>query len=469
MIPTNLLISKITNSDILMTWGNLGIRLIGHIILLPLILKNFSVEEVNLWLLFNSIIFFHSVVDFGFTPTFVRIIAYNSANSKISSNNQDLDFFKKISLSEIIGAMKKIYQNMSLILFFLLISVGTFSMIIPISNLTNQVHGWISWIFVMCSTIITFRGGMYAAYLRGINQIAIQQKWQFYAGFIIIICSIISILINASLLLLVSITTIGYMLSFIFNKKLARRYTPDEGWSNIINYNKEIFNKIWPSVWKSGLGVLFSYLSMQGIGILYAQITISKNSASFLLAQKVIRTITTFTNPIFYNKIPLLAKSYSENKYEKLLNIAKINIFKANWLLAISIIFIGLIIDKLLISINSNTKFVSHEIWILLGIAILLERIGAMHLQIYSVNNDIVWHKANGITGILIFILFPFFYYKYGMIGLPLSFLVSNLFFYMPYCLNKNYKHFKLNFIKFDFSRSFIPIATLIIFYFIKL
>ena len=35
----------------------------------------------------------------------------------------------------------------------------------------------------------------------------------------------------------------------------------------------------------------------------------------------------------------------------------------------------------------------------------IAERVGALHIQLYSMTNHIVWHIANGVTGILLIVL----------------------------------------------------------------
>ena len=59
-----------------MTWIALTVRLAGFAVLLPLVLRYFSVEEVTLWLLFSTIASFQFLADFGFGQTFSREIAY---------------------------------------------------------------------------------------------------------------------------------------------------------------------------------------------------------------------------------------------------------------------------------------------------------------------------------------------------------------------------------------------------------
>ena len=70
------------------------------------------------------------------------------------------------------------------------------------------------------------------------------------------------------------------------------------------------------------------------------------------------------------------------------------------------------IADILLKLIDSNIMFVSPLLWIIMGCVFFAERYGAMHLQLYSITNHIIWHFVNSISGLIYitssFILFPF-------------------------------------------------------------
>ena len=80
------------------------------------------------------------------------------------------------------------------------------------------------------------------------------------------------------------------------------------------------------------------------------------------------------------------------------------------------------------------------RLWFLLAITIFVERYGALHMQLFSTTNRIVWHIANGISGLLIIsyllILPPIF----GVLGFPLSFLLGYACFFCWYSASLSYR-----------------------------
>jgi hypothetical protein len=96
--------------------------------------------------------------------------------------------------------------------------------------------------------------------------------------------------------------------------------------------------------------------------------------------------------------------------------------------------------------------------------AYFFERYGALHLQFYSITNDIVWHIANGVSGI-IFIGLSFVFaavLRIGIISFPLALIISSLSFFAWYSAGKSYKYFNLDFPGFEYRTSFYPLLLMI-------
>ena len=110
---------------------------------------------------------------------------------------------------------------------------------------------------------------------------------------------------------------------------------------------------------------------------------------------------------------------------------------------------------------TSNIIFVSPLLWVLMGYAFFAERYGAMHLQLYSVTNHIIWHIVNGISGLIYifvsFLLFPFI----NIYAFPLGILIGYLSFYCWYSAKRSYGVFNLNFVNFESHTVLKPFIVL--------
>ena len=107
--------------------------------------------------------------------------------------------------------------------------------------------------------------------------------------------------------------------------------------------------------------------------------------------------------------------------------------------------------------INSKVDFPNPKIWLLIGFGILLERFGAMHLQIYSTTNHIIWHWLNGLTGLILLVFFVFTLPFVGLYAFPLGYVFAYICFYSWYAPKISYRLLKTTFWKFE-SQLFIPV-----------
>lgn len=79
--------------------------------------------------------------------------------------------------------------------------------------------------------------------------------------------------------------------------------------------------------------------------------------------------------------------------------------------------------------------------------AFLLERYGAMYLQLYTLTNHIIWHIANGITGVVMITLVVLFHNNLDIYIYPIAMCIAYGLFFVPYVVMKTYKEYNLSFL----------------------
>jgi VIT1/CCC1 family predicted Fe2+/Mn2+ transporter len=100
----------------------------------------------------------------------------------------------------------------------------------------------------------------------------------------------------------------------------------------------------------------------------------------------------------------------------------------------------------------------------LLGVGYFAERYGAMHLQLYSITNHIVWHTVTAWTG-SIFLIVSFLLIKtQGYLAFPIAKIVAYLGFYSWYCAKYSYKKFSINFLRYESQVLMMPVIVFIFF-----
>ena len=452
-----------------MTWGSFLTRSLSLVIVLPLILTRLSTEEIALWYLFMTIISFQMLVDVGFSPTFSRVIAYAMGGAKVddlkSPKDQNNGQANWETLELICSEMRVFYSRLGILWPLLLVIFGTLALIKPISHVQNTLSVWTAWGVIVIVSTVTLRGNIYSAYLQGINKVALLQRWQAITSLGAIVTSFLVLILGGGILGLV-IAHQGWQLLNILRNRWLSRAVEDGHFKNFSKrkQNKKVFDAVWPSAWRSGMGVFMSYGLIQASGIMYAQVGSAAGVASYLLALRLIGTVSSFSQAPFYSKLPTLARLFSESRKKELIRVAKRGMALSHWTYIAGFISLGLIGEPLLKLIGSNADFPSQMLWILLGLGFFVERYGAMHIQLYSTTNHIIWHIANGVTGMIYLIVSIVFFQFIGVYAFPVGILAGYLGFYAWYSAIHSYKAFDLKFISFEKSTSFGPLAAILIY-----
>jgi O-antigen/teichoic acid export membrane protein len=466
--------NRFWNSPTLMTWGSFVTRSLSLVVVLPLILTRLSTEEIALWYLFSTIIGLQILVDVGFSSTFSRVIAYAMGGA----TNAELKDFRSISQSvrqsepnwktieQIYSTMRTIYFGLAAIAILLLSTLGSWALLKPISATANVTSAWIAWGVIIVVSTINILGNPYSAYLQGVNQIALLRRWETFTSLGAITTSFIVLFLDGHLLPLVIANQSWVVLNNLRDLWLCLKV--EEGrFKKFTNQriDRIILEAVWPSAWRSGVGVFMSYGLVQISGVIYAQVGTASGVASYLLALRLIQMVSQFSQAPFYSKLPVLAKLRSEGNLEQQVSVAKRGMLLAYWTYVAGFIGLGILATPLLKLIGSNAEFVSPLLWGLMGLSIFAERYGAMHIQLYSTTNHIIWHIANGVSGVIYLVVSLALFKQIGVYAFPVGTLAGYLGFYCWYSAMHSYRAFGLKFWKFERLVMLKPLAVMLIYF----
>jgi O-antigen/teichoic acid export membrane protein len=229
-------------------------------------------------------------------------------------------------------------------------------------------------------------------------------------------------------------------------------------------FDRNIFSAVWPSAWRSGAGIFMSQGLIQASGLIYAQHGSSASVASYLLGLRLVQAISQFSQAPFYSKLPMLSKLRATGNISKQIRLAAESMRLSYWVYVACFIFVSALATPLLEMIGSNADFPEPLLWTLLGIGIFTERFGAMHIQLYSTTNHIIWHIANGGSGILYLTAYLFLYSHISVYAFPVGIIIGNLGFYCWYSAWHSYRVFDLKFWEFENTTTLKPLLVMCLF-----
>ena len=453
-----------------MTWGGFLSRSLSLIIVLPLVLTRLSTAEISLWYLFSTIIGLQSLVDMGFSPTFTRVISYarggvkveelgDLRERKISTTNSETEWE---TVERICSTMWVVYSRLTLISVPCLFLLGSWSLVKPIGASDTPLLAWTAWGAILCVSTFSLLGNLYASYLQGLNQVALLGRWEIITSLGAIVTSFIVLLFDGGLLGLVIANQSWRVLNILRNRFLCR-YLFDKRFKAFHwkGSDTKIFSAVWPSAWRSGLGVLMSYGLVQFSGVMYAQFGQVSNVASYLLGLRFIQLISSFSRAPFYSKLPTLTTLRAQGETKKLIQVAQRGMKLSYLSYALGFVGLGLFSEPILQLIGSNANFPNSALWSLMGLAIFAERYGAMHIQLYSITNHIIWHIATGVSGSIYLVLSLILFQYFSVYTFPIALLISYVAFYSWYCANYSYREYGLKFWTFERKTLLLPSAVI--------
>jgi hypothetical protein len=278
-----------------------------------------------------------------------------------------------------------------------------------------------------------------------------------------ILTSFVVLLVGGRLVALVAANQVWVAINLFRDWRLAR--TVEDGRLRSFRsrgIDPEIMGIAWPPAWRSGLGISFSRGVLYASGLVYAQIANAAALSTYLVAFRAIQMVSELSQAPFYSKIPALARLRSEGRFADQMSMAQRAMRLSHWTYAAGFVGIGLAASPLLASIGSQVQFADGRLWALLGLAFFVERYGAMHIQLYSTTNHIIWHVANGVTGVLYIAISLLLLGPLGVYAFPIGVLCAYLGFYSWYSAGYVYRTFHTGFFRFERAVAIPPAAVVV-------
>lgn len=422
-------------------------KVIGNLLLFPVMLSTFSEVEVTLWLLIlttNSMIL---LVDFGFSPTFIRLVSYVSGRDSYAIQNQQYHKTVTFTLTEILSLVDKIYAVLGLlvVLISIVISYTLFDKVIDEIEDSSSIENALPFLMSSMGLVVYFTKNN--VFLFGIREISTLKKAETIFSIINYSVMLITILIMRDYLITITLYFImlisnGLIIALIAKKFRAPR--PDT-----IKINPLLAGTVFNTAWRSGVGVLFGFCLTQGLGIYASQKFSVDEVGSFLLMMRLVQVSASVIKPIFYTKLPQLSEMYANASSNLILELAMSRIKTMLALQVCAYIILYTLGNTLLTMMNSSLMLPPFLIFASICLVDFCISLGSALLQVQTLNNKVHWHTANGIP-VLLLLLFVSITTISELSELTIVHLLIIVSTYMPYCIVKFLK-FKVMLLKREF------------------
>lgn len=408
---------QIDKFDIFWTYLSKFLRIGQGLVLLPLILRYLPTDQIAIWALFSTITALVSVFDLGFSNVFSRnvtqILSGKSINTKNINAEESYEPLDSYSLNKLLDIMKKFYRYVSLLLFFLLSTVGTFYIYTVGKDVNNKYQLYFSWGFLIMSAVLNFFYNYLTIVLESKGLIKETQKISVYGIFLSMIFAVIGIFMGWGL---IAITLSGFV-SVIFNRFFLHRMYNKEIKPLIINTDFEFdityFKEIWSVTYKVSIASISS-IAIYRSGIIIISLFLPlKEAGVFAFSMNIAFILSEVSFMYFYTHLPQINSMVYHKNYDSLKKIFLVSIFMTITSLSLGgivLIFFG---NYILNSIGSNMSLIEGAPFIFIIIILILDQIQNMSTFILFSDNKLNYMWAYAISSISI-ILLTFLFCKFS-------------------------------------------------------
>ncbi|MDO4725674.1 MAG: O-unit flippase-like protein [Porphyromonadaceae bacterium] len=407
------------------------LKLASGILILPVILKYFTADEVGIWMVFLSFSTIVLLFDFGFSNTFTRNITYifSGANRLHCEGFEYIESGTGVNfelLKSTIRAMKWFYTRISLVILVFLLTGGSIYIyhLISKSFVGNSNTVYVSWLLYSC--ILCYQ--TYTLYLDSLmlGRGLVKRNKQ-----IIIIAQLLFLLVSSLLIIFFKTgllgIVVGQLLSIITNRVLSYLAFYDQSIKSGLSVAsstdyKKTLHLISPNAIRIGITSLGSFLVNRSsifVGSLYLPLA---SIASYGVSKQVADIIVNIASVYFYTFYPKMIKSRvnGDNGLLKSLYLRSDIIYISLFVFmgGITVLFGNVI----LIQINSNTLLLQTLLLILLLFVSFLETNHSLAGSVLLTKNEVPFFRASIVSGLLtILLLFMFIHSNFGIISLILA------------------------------------------------
>lgn len=396
-------------------WGYLSLFLVQgiNIILLPFILLFLNTKELGLWYTFSSLYGLAMLIDFGFQATISRNVSYVWSGAKgikksgfqDSSNNNKID---KHYFIKLLSSIKSIYYLMGIVIFLLLISIGTLYVYnITLGEVDTKV-ALISWFFYFIAIVLNIMFSFWNAILRGIGAIKEYNKTLILSK----LCQIIFTITFLYFGLGIVGVTLAYLFSVIVNRIILSRYfykynkiTKQLKGKLRAKLDKKIIKDLMPNTIRTGITSASNYLVINFPIILSSYFISLEVSGQFGIVNQIITLCLTISNSYFNTYLAQFNYYRVKNKLDSLTDLFRKSLlinYAINLVLFLGVILFG---NYLLELFTEDKSLLPLPLLLIIITYRFLYNNQTVFVSLLSTRNIIPYYKSFFISALLIVLI----------------------------------------------------------------
>ena len=383
--------SRVFRSAVAWSFVATSLKLGSAILILPLILRRVSADELGLWYVFLSFGALAMLIDFGFGHTINRAVAYLWAGARelapyglgMRETEKCLEETSLCNsepnrplLSRLIGALKFYYAALGIFALTLLLVAGGWWVCLKTQNLPNATALRIAFVVYSFGIALNLVGAIWLYALNGVNRVRESLQLNvlcLVANYIIII---VGLLAGFRLWALV----IGTFVMGITERSLGRivftKLVPLEK----TRFDSRIIKVLWPNAWRTGAVAIGGYFVLQANTLICSGFLGLKTTASWGLSLQAVTFLVGVSSVWVIVKIPFLNQLRVQGRLRELTVLFRQRVALSILTYILGAIALLLFGESLLGFLHTKTQFLPNVMLLTLLVIFFLE----MHHCLYA-------------------------------------------------------------------------------------
>lgn len=389
--------------DFIWSYLSRGLNIGVGILVLPIILKKLSPEELGVWYIFLAISSLITLLDFGFLPTLQRNIGYIFKGAdELQAEGVPTKFNSFINyqlLYDSIYASKKLYHKITIIIFILLNTLGSYYIYTIIKDLNNFKEIFIAWVLYLLSLCLNFYFYYYTALIKGKGLIGESEKITVISKLSFILICYILFFLNFGLITL----SIANLISVFILRMCSQRifYTSElkERLRDLKVKNQTLLKIMMVNAKKVGIVSIGGFLLSKGNTFVVSKYFSLELVGKYGLTMQIFSILLGVTATIYQVYAPEFYEYRLKNNLEKLKDKYVACYIVNLLLLVLGILGIIFILPLFLKLMGKNNSLLTHNQLLFLSLCFILESIHGNAAFILSTKNYIPYVKAGIFSG----------------------------------------------------------------------
>lgn len=415
----------ISSEDINWSYFSKFLNLVSGLLILPLILRLLTENEIGLNYLMITVGALVTLIDFGFAPQFGRNISYIYSGAQdlreegvdISKTSFEVNYHL---LATLIHTARYVYRILGFIAIVFLLSFGTLYIYHVTDGFAKVEDSLLIWVIFSFSVFFNIYFSYYISLLTGKGMIMESNKANIYSKLFYVSASFLALYSGFGLL---GITIVGLISPFIHRYFSQRFFFTEELREKINQYKvsknqvNDLFDKIWFNSKKLGIVTLAAF-AITKFSLFIAGFFLPLGViASYGLMMQITGIISGLATILFITYQPKFSFYRVQEDHKSLINLFSLTMFVFYFIFILGSLVFVLFGSSILELIDSKILLPSLNILFIYLLVNLLETNHSLYATLITTKNEVPFVKPALISGFFI-ILGSYISLEYTSLGL---------------------------------------------------